>query len=129
MEPGGVVDQLHRAGVGFRRRVQRAVVVGAVVVGSFLVGTVVVGTVIDDTIDDAIRVTVVATGLGGAVSAAAAPPLRTVAPVNAGGEPNYAILEKPTVQRQQRAVGDGTVSLPSQEDLLDVPAFLRRQAD
>jgi uncharacterized membrane protein len=50
MEPGGVVGQLHRPGVGFRRRVQRTLVVGAVVVGSFLVGTVVVGTVVVGTV-------------------------------------------------------------------------------
>ena len=50
MEPGGVVDQLHRAGVGFRRRVQRTLVVGAVVVGSFLVWTVVVRAVVVGTV-------------------------------------------------------------------------------
>ena len=93
--------------------------------------TVVVGTVIDEAIGDAIRVTVVATGLGGGIAAVDTPPVRMVAPTTAGGQPNYTMLEKPTVQRQQqrRAVGDDTVSLPSQEDLLDVPAFLRRQAD
>jgi cell division protein FtsZ len=40
---------------------------------------------------------------------------------------DYAVLDKPTVQRQ-RAVGDG-LRADHDEDLLDIPAFLRRQAD
>ena len=41
---------------------------------------------------------------------------------------DYAALDKPTVQRQ-RAVGDGLRTDVDPEDLLDIPAFLRRQAD
>jgi cell division protein FtsZ len=41
---------------------------------------------------------------------------------------DYAALDKPTVQRQ-RAVGDGLRPESEDEDLLDIPAFLRRQAD
>jgi cell division protein FtsZ len=41
---------------------------------------------------------------------------------------DYAALDKPTVQRQ-RAVGDGLHPTSDAEDLLDIPAFLRRQAD
>jgi hypothetical protein len=41
---------------------------------------------------------------------------------------DYAALDKPTVQRQ-RAVGDGLRPDAEPEDLLDIPAFLRRQAD
>src|SRR6266403_954798 len=41
---------------------------------------------------------------------------------------DYAALDKPTVQRQ-RAVGDGLRPAADSEDLLDIPAFLRRQAD
>ena len=41
---------------------------------------------------------------------------------------DYAALDKPTVQRQ-RAVGDGLRAESEPEDLLDIPAFLRRQAD
>jgi hypothetical protein len=44
-----------------------------------------------------------------------------------GREPNYTDLEKPAVARK-RAVGDGMAN-DSLEDLLDIPAFLRRQAD
>ncbi|MFO1466917.1 MAG: cell division protein FtsZ [Steroidobacteraceae bacterium] len=40
---------------------------------------------------------------------------------------DYRDLDSPTVQRQ-RAVGDGLRSMES-EDMLDIPAFLRRQAD
>jgi len=41
---------------------------------------------------------------------------------------DYAALDKPTVQRQ-RAVGDGLRQEADSADLLDIPAFLRRQAD
>lgn len=90
--------------------------------------TVVVGTVIDPEMTDRIRVTVVATGLGQAASNAESP-MRIVRRPAAQNEPNYQTLDKPTVQRQ-RAVGDGLeVGGGLQEELLDIPAFLRRQAD
>jgi hypothetical protein len=38
------------------------------------------------------------------------------------------VLDKPTIVRQ-RAVGDGLRADTGAEDLLDIPAFLRRQAD
>jgi cell division protein FtsZ len=107
--------------------------------------TVVVGTVIDPEMSSDIRVTVVATGLGreqavrmpqtrneryGDNARAAEPSIRVVKsrPAMAGGD--YSNFDRPTVQRQQRAVGDGL--RPSEqlsEELLDIPAFLRRQAD
>jgi cell division protein FtsZ len=104
--------------------------------------TVVVGTVIDPELTNQIRVTVVATGLG-RPSAVARPreaareplaaarseaPMRVVRaqPLSAR---DYASLDRPTVQRQ-RAVGDGLRAGPADaEDILDIPAFLRRQAD
>ena len=46
----------------------------------------------------------------------------------AQAEPDYGTLDKPTVQRK-RAVGDGLEEGGLQEELLDIPAFLRRQAD
>ena len=88
--------------------------------------TVVIGTVIDPDMTDMIRVTVVATGLGNQVVADA--PIRIVARAAAPAEPNYQSLDKPTVQRQ-RAVGDGVAGSGLKENLLDIPAFLRRQAD
>jgi len=89
--------------------------------------TVVIGTVIDPEMTDRIRVTVVATGLG-QQAANAESPMRIVRRPAAQVEPNYQTLDKPTVQRQ-RAVGDGLEGSGLQEELLDIPAFLRRQAD
>ena len=89
--------------------------------------TVVVGTVIDPDMTDRIRVTVVATGLGQSASNAESP-MRIVRKPAASTEPNYHGLDKPTVQRK-RAVGDGLEHGGLQEELLDIPAFLRRQAD
>jgi cell division protein FtsZ len=54
--------------------------------------------------------------------------MRIVRRPAAQSEPNYQSLDKPTVQRQ-RAVGDGLEGNGLQEELLDIPAFLRRQAD
>jgi len=89
--------------------------------------TVVVGTVIDPEMTDRIRVTVVATGLGRQATQSESP-MRIVRRPAAQTEPNYQTLDKPTVQRQ-RAVGDGLTGNGLQEELLDIPAFLRRQAD
>jgi cell division protein FtsZ len=44
------------------------------------------------------------------------------------GPVDYSNLDRPTIVRQ-RAVGDGIRAEPEAEDLLDIPAFLRRQAD
>ena len=90
--------------------------------------TVVVGTVIDPDMTDQIRVTVVATGLGQAAANADAPMRIVKRPAEMASEPNYHGLDKPTVQRK-RAVGDGLEGAGLQEELLDIPAFLRRQAD
>jgi len=89
--------------------------------------TVVIGTVIDPDMCDKIRVTVVATGLGQQAMQAGSP-MRVVKRPSAAIEPNYQKLDKPTVQRK-RAVGDGLEEGALQEELLDIPAFLRRQAD
>jgi cell division protein FtsZ len=98
--------------------------------------TVVVGTVIDPDMSNQVRVTVVATGLGRPTvrqhqqAHAAQPQMRVVAQRGRGplSGADYAALDKPTVQRQ-RAVGDGIRGNGDGEDLLDIPAFLRRQAD
>jgi cell division protein FtsZ len=92
--------------------------------------TVVIGTVIDPEMTDEIRVTVVATGLGQAVATHERPMKVVRRPQPAAPkvrEPNYTDLDKPAVARK-RAVGDGMAN-DSLEDLLDIPAFLRRQAD
>jgi cell division protein FtsZ len=119
--------------------------------------TVVVGTVIDPELTNTVRVTVVATGLGRPAAIArpsvrndhremlaareALHPRERERMVESNPMPSmrvvrrqpltnsdYAALDKPTVQRQ-RAVGDGLRPEPETEDLLDIPAFLRRQAD
>ena len=116
--------------------------------------TVVVGTVIDPDMSNQIRVTVVATGLGRGAAAqrmraeatretrseltgrdcvgARVEPgaLRAARPRGPLSQSDYSALERPTIVRhQQRAVGDGLRTEPEPEELLDIPAFLRRQAD
>ncbi len=98
--------------------------------------TVVVGTVIDPDMSDEIRVTVVATGLGAtAASKIPAAPTKIVDNTrNADGNPNYAVLDKPTVMRAnaaKAATGTARAHDPRDRDMeyLDIPAFLRRQAD
>ena len=88
--------------------------------------TVVVGTVIDADMTNNIRVTVVATGLGKPAGLQQAA-MRVVRSETDAKEPNYAVLDKPTVQR--RAVGDDVAESPETLDMLDIPAFLRRQVD
>ena len=62
-----------------------------------------------------------------AAGAGAEPPMRVGRPTSADGG-DYAALDKPAVQRQ-RAVGDGLRRRGRSDDVLDIPAFLRRQAD
>ncbi len=92
--------------------------------------TVVVGTVIDPEMTDELRVTVVATGLervGAAAAKAQEKPMRLIK--KASGEVDYNHLDRPTVMRKQ-AVGDRYAQhSESSLDYLDIPAFLRRQAD
>ncbi|MEE8280835.1 MAG: cell division protein FtsZ [Gammaproteobacteria bacterium] len=88
--------------------------------------TVVVGTVIDPDMTNNIRVTVVATGLGKPAGLQQAA-MRVVRSETDAKEPNYAVLDKPTVQR--RAVGDDLEESPESLEMLDIPAFLRRQVD
>ena len=98
--------------------------------------TVVVGTVIDPEFKDELRVTVVATGLNRGAAARQEPPMRLVrnattnqvdATANAAGSeaPEY-----PSEPAQPSAPDPAPVSPKQQQiDYLDIPAFLRRQAD
>ena len=96
--------------------------------------TVVVGTVIDPDMSNSIRVTVVATGLGQPIRQQQ-PEMHVVSkPTEAravvgGDAPNYQDFERPTHRRQQ--AGNENLAAPEEQsfDLLDIPAFLRRQAD
>jgi cell division protein FtsZ len=95
--------------------------------------TVVVGTVIDPDMKDELKVTVVATGLGGLsrpnVIVDNTP---TQSSHGTNGEIDYAKLDRPTVMRQHAARHhERSVDTSEARDLdyLDIPAFLRRQAD
>lgn len=88
--------------------------------------TVVVGTVIDPDMNDELRVTVVATGLGHHEKFADKP-MRLVK--NNQGEVDYHKLDRPTVIRNQMASEQLALHDNADLDYLDVPAFLRRQAD
>ncbi|VAW89152.1 Cell division protein FtsZ [hydrothermal vent metagenome] len=92
--------------------------------------TVVVGTVIDAAMEDELRVTVVATGLGQSTVKLEAKPVKLISKTNAG-EVDYNKLDRPTVMRNQASAADqsGTSVDSTNLDYLDVPAFLRRQAD
>lgn len=98
--------------------------------------TVVVGTVIDPELEDEIRVTVVATGIGEASRPAAAPAKPKVAVDNTVRQADYKALERPAVKRAAEAAEQKAPSEPEKPvktardlDYLDIPAFLRRQAD
>ena len=95
--------------------------------------TVVVGTVIDPEMTDELKVTVVATGLGGGQEK----PTKVVDNTrNIDGTTDYHQLDRPAILRR-RAVANGNVAIDQKADghreqsvdYLDIPAFLRRQAD
>jgi len=88
--------------------------------------TVVVGTVIDPSMTDEVRVTVVATGLESAVRAKEEP-LPFVRPKQ-NLETDYKTLDRPTVIRNKADKEVANLEKTSPE-YLDIPAFLRRQAD
>jgi len=90
--------------------------------------TVVVGMVIDPEMDEDIRVTVVATGLGRPAARVEEPPVRLVQR-NASGEVNYGDLDRPAITRKRSLPERGARAGENDLDYLDVPAFLRRQAD
>jgi len=88
-----------------------------------------IGTAIDPNLDDEIKVTVVATGMG-------LPPVQAKATVKSmqtnTGAINYDEFDKPTSTRQSRQENREarTLNQPKGDlDYLDIPAFLRRQAD
>lgn len=89
--------------------------------------TVVVGTVIDPELTDELRVTVVATGLERPVKYEDKP-VRLIKKT-ATGEIDYDQLDRPTIIRKQVASDKYANRNDSSLDYLDIPAFLRRQAD
>ena len=100
--------------------------------------TVVMGTVIDPDMGDDLRVTVVATGIGEAVRSSGfhEKPIRLVANGSAGnsepGFPDEGAVEEFNRDRDQRIADVGSKDLFERQkdiDYLDIPSFLRTQAD
>ena len=102
--------------------------------------TVVVGTVIDPDMADRLRVTVVATGLGQPVERKQPTkvvdntPVTEVNALKSSGEMDYDALEKPTIIRREPRGNEAVARkldarTDPDMDYLDIPAFLRRQAD
>lgn len=103
-----------------------------------------VGTVIDPDMRDELHVTVVATGLGAKIekpvkiidntvhTSMASQPQQQTSVRQEAPAVNYRDLDRPTVMRNQAQAGAATAAkMNPQDDLdyLDIPAFLRRQAD
>lgn len=107
--------------------------------------TVVVGTVIDPSLEDILRVTVVATGLSLEDKPMFIPvevdqPEKDIQKIetktSSGGEINWAEIERPTILRNGNKLSDEDADPDADNDLsvdpgdyLDIPAFLRCQAD
>jgi cell division protein FtsZ len=90
--------------------------------------TVVVGTVIDPEMQNELRVTVVATGLGQSEQFGDKP-VKLVVDKTAEGQVDYGQLDRPTVIRNKAATEKYPGNSDSNMEYLDIPAFLRRQAD
>ncbi len=92
--------------------------------------TVIYGSVFDDAIGDALRVTIVATGLGGQAAQRNQPSMQIVQRTGTDDAlaVNYEELDQPTALRRRR---DQTIEAlrHSGVEMLDIPAFLRKQAD
>ena len=92
--------------------------------------TVVVGTVIDPSLNDEMCVTVVATGLGTEHSM----PTKVVDNSEVPPSTDYKQLDRPAIMRNREASDRApilakAVGAEADMDYLDIPAFLRRQAD
>ncbi len=91
--------------------------------------TVIVGQVLDDSMEDALRVTMVATGLGSPVARQQVKPMQIIrtgtddAPMMMGGGDEVPNVMTSRRSRTIQAMTDSGI------DTLDIPAFLRRQAD
>jgi cell division protein FtsZ len=86
--------------------------------------TVVIGTVIEPHLTDEMRVTVVATGLGQEKRKQPYKVIKT-----GTGTTDYEALDTPTVIRHRRSDRSGESAADGNLEYLDIPAFLRKQAD
>ena len=101
--------------------------------------TIIVGSVFDPNLEDQLRVTVVATGLRSPAEQSGPRPVvfDNQPPRRVGGDIDYGRLDQPTVNRRSAPVADTgeatarklDAQLDAETDYLDVPAFLRKQAD
>ena len=99
--------------------------------------TIIVGSVFDPDLNDQLRVTVVATGLRapGAKTGPRGVVVDNQPPRKSGGDFDWGRLEQPTSIRRGSAIGEGStarkaeIQADPELDYLDVPAFLRKQAD
>ncbi len=93
--------------------------------------TVIVGTVLDAELNGDMRVTVVATGLGqqSEVELPEENSVKLVIDKTSDGEVDYGQLDRPTVIRNKVAREKYAETGESSMEFLDIPAFLRRQAD
>jgi len=93
--------------------------------------TVVVGTVIDMEMEAELRVTVVATGLGTAQARQQVPPKVEIVRDKGTGDPDWQQYEKPPTQRNRPVppIQEGAAAPEMDYEYLDIPAFLRKQAD
>ena len=96
------------------------------------------GTSLDMNLNGELRVTVVATGLGGVVPQMIKTPERekagvvvTLGPrVSPAGDAEIKNLDLPPIQRQRVASGGGDLGgMIPEDEILSIPAFLRNQAD
>ena len=96
--------------------------------------TVIAGTVYEDELEDNLRVTIVATGLGKSTTRTQLKPLTVVMQAtgtdgaSASGPVNYEELDQPAVMRRNRSQTIEAMQ-KSGVEMLDIPAFLRKQAD
>ena len=95
--------------------------------------TNIIGTVYDDALEDELRVTIVATGLGKNTGRVQPKPLQVVQATGtdgpmAPGNVNYEELDSPAVMRRNRSQTVEAMQ-KSGVETLDIPAFLRKQAD
>lgn len=98
--------------------------------------TVVVGTVMDPNMSEELRVTVVATGLSSEKQEAPKPQPRAQkvvdnTPKRTDGTTDYGKLERPAIKRSAEGAAATARQPQNRQDMeyLDIPAFLRRQAD
>ncbi len=103
--------------------------------------TVIVGTSFDEAMGSSLRVTMVATGLGNPVRGVAKPPIiRIVEPIQTqmtgtdgptgfGGYDANSNYDTPTAIRSRRNQAAVEMAQSAGIDTLDIPAFLRKQAD